>query len=83
LGFESIGLLTQHVRLYVLPVRRTSGLPLASFRFRLTTDTLAIMASSSSYQACSGLAPPSKCALPGALNKKEGQLLANPLFITI
>ena len=42
LDFEDISLLIQRSRLYVLPVRRTSALPAASFRFRLTTDTLAV-----------------------------------------
>ena len=41
LDFEYFGLLIQHVRLYVIPVRRASDLLSASFRFRLTTDTLA------------------------------------------
>ena len=37
-----MGTLIQHVRLYALPVRQASVLPAASFRFRLTTDTLAV-----------------------------------------
>ena len=35
-------LLTPLRRLYPLPVRQTSTLPATSFRFRLTTDTLAV-----------------------------------------
>jgi hypothetical protein len=42
LDFEDVGLLIRRRRLYVLPVRRTSALPAASFRFCLTTDTLAV-----------------------------------------
>ena len=42
LDFEDIGLLIQRVRLSVLPVRQSSALPAASFRFRLTADTLAV-----------------------------------------
>jgi len=42
LDFKDIGLFIQHVRLYALPVRQASVLPAASFRFRLTTDTLAV-----------------------------------------
>ena len=41
LDFEYLCLLIQHSRLYVIPVRRASGLLSASFRFRLATDTLA------------------------------------------
>ena len=41
-GFTDIGLLTPLRRLYPLPVRQASILPAASFRFRLTTDTLAV-----------------------------------------
>ena len=41
-GFTDIGLLTPLLRLYPLPVRQTSTLPAASFRFRLATDTLAV-----------------------------------------
>jgi len=41
-GFASIGLLTPLLRLYPLPVRQTSVLPSASFRFRLAADTLAV-----------------------------------------
>jgi len=37
-----MGLLTPLRRLYPLPVRQTSTLPAASFRFRLATDTLAV-----------------------------------------
>jgi hypothetical protein len=37
-----MGLLTPLRRLYPLPVRRTSALPTASFRFHLTMDTLAV-----------------------------------------
>ena len=40
--FEEICLLIQHGRLYAIPVRQTSALPAASFRFHLTTDTLAV-----------------------------------------
>ncbi len=42
LGFEDISLLTPHVRLYALPVRQSSALPAASFRFHLAVDTLAV-----------------------------------------
>jgi len=42
LDFEDIRLLIQRNRLYVLPVRRTSVLPAASFRFHLAVDTLAV-----------------------------------------
>src|SRR6266849_9735129 len=42
LDFEDNCLLIQRSRLYVLPVRRTSVLPAASFGFCLTTDTLAV-----------------------------------------
>jgi hypothetical protein len=42
LGFAYICLLTPLRRLYPLPVRQASILPAASFRFRLTTDTLAV-----------------------------------------
>jgi hypothetical protein len=31
------------------------------------------MANSSFYQACSGLAPPSNCALPGAPRKRQSK----------
>src|SRR6266849_2353985 len=42
LDFEDNCLLIQLSRLYVLPVRRASVLPAASFGFCLTTDTLAV-----------------------------------------
>src|SRR5665213_3357420 len=42
LGFDDIGLLTPLRRLYPLPVRQASALPSASFRFRITPDTLAV-----------------------------------------
>ena len=42
LDFEDIRLLVRHGRLYAIPVRRASVLPAASFRFGLTTDTLAV-----------------------------------------
>ena len=42
LGFTDLCLLTPLRRLYPLPVRQASILPAASFRFRLTTDTLAV-----------------------------------------
>jgi len=54
---------------YPLPVRRASGLPAASFRFRLATDNLCHSARDSPCRAHRGLAPPRKCALPGAQSK--------------
>ena len=41
-GFDDFGRLTPLRRLYPLPVRQASTLPLASFRFRHATDTLAV-----------------------------------------
>ena len=41
-GFDDIGRLTPRVRLYALPVRQSSALPAASFRFHLAMDTLAV-----------------------------------------
>jgi hypothetical protein len=41
-GFEDIGLLTRHGRLYAVSVRQTSVLLTASFRFHLAMDTLAV-----------------------------------------
>ncbi len=40
--FRDICLLIQHGRLYAIPVRQTSALPAASFRFHLAMDTLAV-----------------------------------------
>jgi hypothetical protein len=42
---------------YAVSVRKAENLPQASFRFHLTVDTLAFLANTSHYQACSGLAP--------------------------
>ena len=42
LDFRDIGLLIQRERLYTVPVRQTSALPAASFRFHLAMDTLAV-----------------------------------------
>ena len=42
LDFEDMRLLIQRDRLYRLPVRQTSALPAASFRFHLAVDTLAV-----------------------------------------
>ena len=42
LDFEDMCLLIQRARLYVLPVRQTSVLLAASFRFHLAVDTLAV-----------------------------------------
>jgi len=44
---------------YVIPVRQTEVLPSASFRFRLTADTLAVQLTVPTTKACSGLSPPS------------------------
>ena len=41
LGFNLISSLTHPRMPHVIPVRRTNGLPRASFRFHLTMDTLA------------------------------------------
>jgi len=42
LDFNDFGRLIPRVRLNLLPVRRTSALPPASFRFHLAMDTLAV-----------------------------------------
>jgi hypothetical protein len=68
-GFEDIGLLAHHDRLYAVSVRPTSVLPAASFGFHLAMDTLA--ANSSPCRACIGLQPTSQCALPGAPKKSS------------
>ena len=44
---------------YAVAVRRAGTLPTASFRFRLTTDTLAVQLTVPITRACRGLSPPS------------------------
>src|SRR4030043_2025926 len=45
--------------LYAVSVRRAGTLPTASFKFRLTTDTLAVQLTVPITRACRELAPPS------------------------
>src|SRR4030043_1484789 len=45
--------------LYAVSVRRAGTLPTASFRFRLTTDTLAVQLTVPITRVCKGLSPPS------------------------
>jgi hypothetical protein len=47
--------------LYAVSVRRAGILPSASFRFRITPDTLAVRLMVPSIRAHRGLAPPSHC----------------------
>ena len=42
----------ENLAFYVISVRRTKGLPTASFRFHLTVDTLAVQLDTSHYRAC-------------------------------
>ncbi len=55
--------------LYVIPVRRTRGLPTASFRFHLTMDTLAFGYTLPTTRACYGLSPVR--ARPWRANQKK------------
>ena len=57
---------------HAVPVRRAGTLPTASFRFRLTTDTLAVQLTVPITRACRGLLPPSYLVKhhiqPGCIN---------------
>lgn len=58
LGITALCLLTPPPRLYPLPVRRTNTLPAASFRSRITPDTLAVRLPLPLAGCGGGLAPP-------------------------
>ena len=52
-----LGALSTAAALYAISVRPAKGLLTASFRFCLTTDTLAVQLCTSHHRACSGLSP--------------------------
>ena len=55
--FPYVGGLSSTSALYAISVRQAKGLPTASFRFFLTTDTLAVQLCTSHHRACSGPSP--------------------------
>jgi hypothetical protein len=55
---------------YALRVPQAGNLPTASFKPHLTMIALAVQLTVPVIGVRRGLAPPSECALPGALNKK-------------
>ena len=57
--------------LYVVPVRQVKGLPTASFRFRLATDTLAVQLCASSLPTCTRDFHPLEPAHGGQTQKKD------------
>ena len=57
--------------LYVVPVRQVKGLPTASFRFRLATDTLAVQLCASSLPTCTRDFHPLEPAHGGQTQKRN------------
>ena len=72
LDFDLLGSLIRASQPYGLPVRQSSGLLTASFRFHLTVDTLAVQLSPSHCRAGSGLSPYRTCARRAHIKNPPG-----------